>query len=79
MSEPTNGNGEDVRSAQPHSKTTSRNNFSGKSTSVEAQHHRIINALREGPKTTYELRSLAPMATQSAPLMASQSAPPRPT
>jgi hypothetical protein len=55
---PTNKHGADVCSVKPHTETTSSRNFSGKSTSVEAQHHRIIGALREGPKTSYDLRCL---------------------
>lgn len=32
--------------------------FTSKSTATEAQRHRILNALRAGPKTSYELRRI---------------------
>ena len=35
-----------------------RRQFSGKSTSGAAQRHRILEALRTGPKTSFELRRL---------------------
>lgn len=35
-----------------------RRQFSGKSTSGAAQRHRILEALRAGPKTSFELRRL---------------------
>lgn len=38
--------------------TEASRKFSSKSTSTEAQHQRIISALREGPKTSYDLRRL---------------------
>lgn len=37
---------------------TLRRNFTNKSTASEAQRQRILDALRSGPKTSYELRRL---------------------
>lgn len=55
-----NSNGLDVCTIQPaetHSKTKS-SKFSSKSTATEAQHARILEALRTGAKTSYDLRCL---------------------
>jgi len=41
-----------AESAQVHK------HFNPKSTATEAQRHRIIEALREGPKTSYDLRRI---------------------
>lgn len=35
-----------------------QSNFTAQSTAVEAQRERILNALREGPKTSYDLRRI---------------------
>jgi hypothetical protein len=56
----TNSNGLDAANIQPaktHTKTDTEK-FTSKSTSTEAQRHRIIAALRRGPKTSYDLRCL---------------------
>ncbi len=55
----TKGNGLTAGNSQPAKiHTQKQRNFSKKSTATEAQYHRILTALRQGPQTSYALRLL---------------------
>ena len=58
MSHSTKANAPGKGGVEAAQQSNQKRNFSPKSTSTEAQRQRILNSLRAGPKTSYDLRRM---------------------
>lgn len=58
MTNPTKANALREQGVEAENQSNQPRHFSPKSTATEAQRQRILEALREGPKTSYDLRRM---------------------